>query len=104
VDEENAFLASLRASPADDTTRLVYADWLDERGDRRGEFLRVAVAARTAPSDAELHRHLDWAAEERCSVQGACFVAPLAADGNEYRVEVKDGWWAVLEVTRLWIS
>jgi uncharacterized protein (TIGR02996 family) len=203
VDEERAFLATLRASPADDTARLVYADWLEERGDRRGEFLRAAVAARTAAAGADLHPHLDrlselrsavspgwllrayrslaeddvrevvfrelvgnggvfdtflrveneqdpspylfalvarrcsgvrpasvgewregwycdkqsgdhgslvsidgldWAAEERCGVEGACFVAPLAAHGNLYRVGVRDGWWAVLEVTNVWIS
>ncbi|HJZ59960.1 MAG TPA: TIGR02996 domain-containing protein [Gemmataceae bacterium] len=40
--EEEAFLGSIRRRPADDTTRLVYADWLEERGeDRRAEYLRV---------------------------------------------------------------
>ena len=29
------------ASPADATAKLVYADWLTERGDPRGEFIRV---------------------------------------------------------------
>ena len=28
-------------SPNDDEPRLVYADWLDERGDARGEFIRL---------------------------------------------------------------
>jgi len=27
--------------PDDDTPRLVYADWLEEHGDPRGEFIRV---------------------------------------------------------------
>ncbi len=31
--EETAFLAAICADPADDTTRLVYADWLDEHGE-----------------------------------------------------------------------
>jgi uncharacterized protein (TIGR02996 family) len=30
---EEAFLRALRERPADDTTRLVYADWLEELGD-----------------------------------------------------------------------
>lgn len=38
---DEAFLAAIRAVPRDDTTRLVYADWLDEQGDPRGEFLRL---------------------------------------------------------------
>jgi uncharacterized protein (TIGR02996 family) len=32
VNEEAAFRAAIRAEPADDTPRLVFADWLDEHG------------------------------------------------------------------------
>jgi uncharacterized protein (TIGR02996 family) len=39
--EEEAFLRAICANPDDDLPRLVYADWLDERGDPRGEFIRV---------------------------------------------------------------
>ncbi len=40
--EEEAFLKGIRRKPADTLIRLVYADWLDERGeDRRAEYLRV---------------------------------------------------------------
>jgi uncharacterized protein (TIGR02996 family) len=39
--EENAFLESIRSNPRDRLPRLVYADWLDERGDERAEFLRL---------------------------------------------------------------
>src|SRR2546422_761256 len=35
------FLRAICAHPDDDGPRLVYADWLDERGDPRGEFIRV---------------------------------------------------------------
>jgi uncharacterized protein (TIGR02996 family) len=41
VDEDEAFLAAIRQQPADNTVRLVYADWLDERDDPRGELLRI---------------------------------------------------------------
>lgn len=30
MNEEAAFVAAIRATPADNTSRLVYADWLDE--------------------------------------------------------------------------
>jgi uncharacterized protein (TIGR02996 family) len=43
-DEETAFLAVLAASPTDDTTRLVYADWLDERNDPRARYLRLVCS------------------------------------------------------------
>lgn len=39
-----AFLQAILAAPDDDTPRLVYADWLEERGDPRGEFIRVQIA------------------------------------------------------------
>ena len=39
--EEEAFLEAIRRDPADETARLVYADWLDDRADPRAEFLRA---------------------------------------------------------------
>ena len=40
--EEQALLRAVRAAPEDDTPRLVYADWLEERDDAdRAEFIRV---------------------------------------------------------------
>jgi len=42
--EEAAFLDRVCADPDDDAPRLIFADWLDERGDPRGEFIRVQVA------------------------------------------------------------
>lgn len=47
---EDAFLRSIAEMPEDDAPRLVYADWLEERGDPRGEFIRLkAEIARAAP-------------------------------------------------------
>jgi uncharacterized protein (TIGR02996 family) len=40
---EQAFLKEIFARPDDDAPRLVYADWLEERGDPRGEFIRVQI-------------------------------------------------------------
>src|SRR5262245_39220173 len=39
--DESGFLQALLDDPDDRAARLIFADWLDERGDRRGEFLRV---------------------------------------------------------------
>ncbi len=39
--EDIAFIRAIRENPEDDALRLVYADWLDEHGDPRGEFLRL---------------------------------------------------------------
>jgi uncharacterized protein (TIGR02996 family) len=42
--EAEAFLQRIRAYPDDDTQRLIFADWLDEEGDPRGQFIRVQLA------------------------------------------------------------
>ncbi|WP_439627896.1 DUF1963 domain-containing protein [Gemmata sp.] len=42
---EADLLAAVLADPGDDTARLVYADWLDEHDDPRGQYLRDTVAA-----------------------------------------------------------
>jgi uncharacterized protein (TIGR02996 family) len=44
MSDEDAFLAVLKANPADDTTRLVFADWLDEHGEAvKAQYLRAVV-------------------------------------------------------------
>jgi uncharacterized protein (TIGR02996 family) len=39
--QEDEFLNAVLASPEDDGPRLAYADWLSNRGDPRGEFIRI---------------------------------------------------------------
>ena len=57
---DDGFLAAIRQDPDDDTPRLVYADWLEERGDPRAEFLRVECEVRKLPSGDERFSSL-WA-------------------------------------------
>ena len=63
-DEERgaALLAAIYAAPDDDAPRAVYADWLGERGDVRGEFITLQLARRagdqpSAREKALLHEH-----------------------------------------------
>jgi uncharacterized protein (TIGR02996 family) len=35
------FVRAIQAHPSDLALRQVYADWLDERGDPRGEYVRL---------------------------------------------------------------
>jgi uncharacterized protein (TIGR02996 family) len=51
MSDEAAFLEVIRANPDDDTTRLVYADWLDERDDPRGAFVRLHTVLRSVAPD-----------------------------------------------------
>jgi uncharacterized protein (TIGR02996 family) len=62
VADDETFVAAIRDQPADDTLRLVYADWLEDRGDSRAEFLRLECRLHgmqeTATEFSELQRQL----------------------------------------------
>ncbi len=64
---EDAFLQAICEAPDDDTPRLVYADYLDERADPRGGFIRVQVALATLPEGDE--RREDLEARERALLE-----------------------------------
>ena len=54
------FLQTVLENPADDGARLVYADWLEEQGDPRGEFIRVQIElAKLKPGDPNVERLTD---------------------------------------------
>jgi uncharacterized protein (TIGR02996 family) len=44
-------LAAIAAAPGDAQLRNVYADWLEDRGDRRATFIRAHLAAHALPPD-----------------------------------------------------
>jgi len=59
--EQQDFLSAIRHDPWDETLRLVYADWLEERGDPLAELVRVESEATTVwqyaiPPTAEARR------------------------------------------------
>src|SRR4051794_40379569 len=47
----DAFLAAVLADPDDDLPRLIFADYLEERGDVRGEFIRTQIELARADVD-----------------------------------------------------
>jgi uncharacterized protein (TIGR02996 family) len=57
MSEENAFCRAILAAPEDATTRLVYADWLEDRGDPRAKLLRQ-------DQDVPRISFVDWIAEQ----------------------------------------
>jgi uncharacterized protein (TIGR02996 family) len=77
VSEDEAFIRAIVASPGVDLPRLVYADYLDERGDPRGTYLRAECEA-TVSGDVTLLRKLAegldpvWVARVSMPPVGAC--------------------------------
>jgi len=52
VIEHTGLIAAICEDADDDQVRLVYADWLEEQGDPRGELIRLQIEfARMAPRD-----------------------------------------------------
>jgi uncharacterized protein (TIGR02996 family) len=52
MNEEMCFLRAVFQQPDDDTVRLVYADWLEERNDPRARYLRLEVKHHRLEKDA----------------------------------------------------
>ena len=70
---EQKFLAAITANPDDAEARAVYADWLEERGDPRAEYLRLEALLYAGPARfVALMQHLSpqWLAmvTRRCDV------------------------------------
>src|SRR5262245_45613198 len=53
MSEDESFLRAMLAAPADSALPLVYADWLEDRGDPRAEYLRLGVHLAALPFDHE---------------------------------------------------
>src|SRR5262249_37364719 len=49
----DAFVLAIAQSPEDDSLRLMFADWLEDQGDPRGELIRVQCALARAGPDLE---------------------------------------------------
>jgi uncharacterized protein (TIGR02996 family) len=85
------FFAAVREDPTDTTHQLIFADWLDERGDPRARWLRVAakmLALEPTPTRrrtvAGLYRHVNGlpGGRQRCGLAAVALAArtPLYAD------------------------
>jgi uncharacterized protein (TIGR02996 family) len=105
---EEAFLATLKADPADAVTRSVYADWLEERGDVRGEYIRVEERMAALPPACDEHAALKVRKKElRPGIEGEWLKAmgyvprhrPLFTKLPERRVE---RWRLVEEFIDTW--
>jgi uncharacterized protein (TIGR02996 family) len=59
VTHDDAFLKAIIENPDDESLRLIYADFLDERGDPRGEFIRVQCELARLPDDDPRRRELE---------------------------------------------
>jgi uncharacterized protein (TIGR02996 family) len=70
TDAEAGFLEDILDHPEDDVPRLIYADWLTERGDPRGDFIRVQCQLPRVPRSDPRHSALAAAAWDLLNAHG----------------------------------
>lgn len=77
--EERDFLKAILERPDDDTTKLVYADWLEEQGDQRGEYLHLMMKVRQEhninPEQRQRHKELSTELVDLLSQQQQAWLA-----------------------------
>lgn len=91
--EEQAFLNAILAAPDDDTPRLVFADWLDERGTgddaARAALIRAQCRAEALPAGSEERHKLEREAKAVLKQHGGGWTKTLMtkwyADGWAFR-------------------
>jgi uncharacterized protein (TIGR02996 family) len=54
MEEHEPFITAIESQPGDHITRLVYADWLDERNHPAGAYLRTELQLASLPKESEL--------------------------------------------------
>src|SRR4051812_11131858 len=101
----DAFLRAILDAPDDDTPRLVYADWLEERGEALGPFIRVQLQL-PAMSDDDPRRWLLEAEEARLETELRQALAgkprpPWAADMPGWALR---DWWGFRRGLIGWLS
>ncbi len=110
MDTNAQFLAAVAATPDDHTLRLVYADWLDEQDDPRGELIRLEEEAsgrvawddtlwRLKPRRNELRQRVDpaWLLAMRYGTD----CEPLFR-GQPFPPSWRDAWRLIREAHERW--
>lgn len=88
--DEDAFLDGIRAQPDDDALRLVYADWLEERGDPRAELVRVQCELARLDVRRSRRRELERRERELIGEHFDEWIAPLM-DAGAASVRIERG-------------
>jgi uncharacterized protein (TIGR02996 family) len=83
--EEAAFVRAVLDAPEDDAPLLMYADWLSERGDLRGEFIRLSVELLQRGLGRQRRDSLLARRAEILTAHGIAWFRPLAALGLHLR-------------------
>lgn len=79
----------LRANPDDDETRLIYGDWLQARGDPRGQLIALSHALTRAP--AEAWSDLEARIDEFTAAHASHLFGPLRQVARDFDLRWRGG-------------
>lgn len=79
------FMPAIHADPDDDVPRLIYADWLEDRGDPRGEFIRVQCELADRRTPYFRREELEQRERELLARHEAEWAAPLRGWVNHWK-------------------
>jgi uncharacterized protein (TIGR02996 family) len=109
MSEERSFLQAIRAKTEDRTTRLVYADWLDEHDDARGALIRIEEEIRTTPIYSDRYWELKPRHRAHLKSIKRSWLKQMGYGGTDYQpvfADVPTGWkerWRLIrEFTERW--
>lgn len=77
-------MEAILQSPDDDALRLIFADWLEERGDPRGEFIRVQYALLDEKLDERKRFELKTREGELIAEHGRKWAGPIHEITRKY--------------------
>ena len=83
MSDELAFVEEIRAHPEDDDRRLVYADYLEDEGDARGELIRTQIELQHLPVAAPQRVSLMRREDELLAAYGDQWLEPLRRLGAQ---------------------
>src|SRR5690242_17021959 len=84
---ESPFLAAIVSNLAVDGAKLIYADWLEDRGDERCEFLRRFVAASQTMDAAEFPEPGEDVSSEWLELIGFRLLRDVAAGERPHEIK-----------------
>jgi uncharacterized protein (TIGR02996 family) len=80
---DNPFADEVRMNPYDNTPRLIFADYLDDRGDPLGQFIRTQMSLSEMPQNDPSRTALELQESELIREFGETWLAPLRELGAE---------------------
>src|SRR5438093_1094848 len=83
--DREGFLRAIAEDPEDDAPRLVFADWLEEQGDPRGEFMRLQVHLARLPENDHRRAVLEERERELLDRHAVDWLGPLHEQLRDWR-------------------